>query len=225
MDYLYLLFLGVLDGLNICNLSLLALFISLSYSLGAERSTILILGTLYILGVFSSYMLLGLGMLTISLSIPTLSHLLTRVSTSLMIIIGAVNILSYFGVEILPLNRSSIISEKAITYMWKLGYVSSFVAGFLAGFHNLPCACTGGVYPAFISIIAGAPYSMLLLAIYNILFILPLAAILYIASSKKVIVGIRRWHQENKQKLKLLLGVTITFIGLLFLLLIFIGAP
>ncbi|MEN2974225.1 MAG: hypothetical protein ABDH32_01450 [Candidatus Caldarchaeales archaeon] len=135
--------------------------------------------------------------------------------------VGIANILSYLGLEVLPLNRSSIRRERAIMQMKRIGYGSSLTAGILFGLHNFPYVCTGGVYPTFISMITDAPYPTLLLSTYNILFIAPLAFILYITSTKKIMISIRRWHQMNKDKFKLSLGIVMVSLGLLFLLLTF----
>jgi cytochrome c biogenesis protein CcdA len=76
---------------------------------------------------------------------------------------------------------------KSINYMKKAGYFSSLMAGILAGLHNFPCACTGGVYPTFVSLIADTSNSILLLIAYNLLLIFPLVVILYVAADKNSI--------------------------------------
>lgn len=211
--------LGTLDGLNVCNLSLLLLFITIAYSTRASRWTILILGGSYISGVFVSYMLVGLGLLTLLINIPVIPHFLARISISIMIIVGSLNILTYFKLNPLPATISQSIGMRSINYMKKAGYLSSIVAGMLSGLHNFPCACTGGIYPTFISLIANTENSMLLLIVYNLLFISPLVLILYIAANKKILLKIRRWYQINNTLTKLIIGITMIIVGIALLLL------
>jgi len=219
----WLVLMGVLDGLNVCSLSLLALFISLMYSAGQGRRTILSLGVSYIAGVFAAYLATGLGILLLSVTLPAVPHLLARVGVSIMILIGASNILSYFGLGLLPLSMPSTLGARAVVFMRRVGLFSSAAAGILVGLHNFPCACTGGVYPTFIGLIATSSLKLAYLLLYNIFFISPLVLILYIASTKAITVRLRKWHQENKQRSKLIIGVIMVALGAFFLALIFLG--
>jgi cytochrome c biogenesis protein CcdA len=211
--------LGAIDGLNVCNLSLLLLFITIGYSTGASRRTILVLGTSYISGAFVSYMVVGLGLLTLSINIPFLPHFLARTGISIMIIVGLFNILSYFRINPLPHTISHSLGMKSINYMKKAGYFSSLMAGMLAGLHNFPCACTGGVYPTFVSLIADTSNSILLLIAYNLLFIFPLVVILYVAADKKIVLKIRRWHQTNSELTRLIIGIAMIMVSVALLIL------
>ncbi len=215
--------LAAIDGLNVCNLSLLLLFITIGYSTGASRRTILVLGASYISGVFISYMLVGLGLLTLSINIPVLPHFFARVGISIMIVVGLFNILSYFRINPLPPTISQSLGMRSINYMKKAGYFSSIIAGMLAGLHNFPCACTGGIYPTFISLIINTSNSITFLIAYNLLFILPLVIILYIAANKKIVLKIRRWHQTNSLLTKLIIGITMVSVSVVLLILLLSG--
>lgn len=216
--------LGALDGLNVCNLSMLLLFITMGYSARATRRTILILGGTYVSGVFISYTLVGLGLLTLSINIPVLPHFLARIGISLMILVGISNIFSYFMINIFPTNLSEVLGRSSINLMKKAGYFSSMIAGVLAGLHNFPCACTGGVYPTFISLIANANDSIILLVAYNLLFISPLVLILYTASNKKLLLKIRHWYQINRKLTKLFIGIIMIIVGVILSIFIALGS-
>lgn len=214
---------GFIDGLSICNISLTALFISLMYSTQLDRGTVMILGLSYVIGVFSSYLAVGLGLLAVSVSLSTIPHIITRVGVSMMLTIGVANILSYFGLRILPIGLSSFLGEKAVKIMKKVGFTSSAVAGVMVGAHNLPCACTGGIYPTFIALISDSTFKLLYLILYNLFFITPMITILLIASNKSVIFQVRRWHQQNKEKAKLTLGIIMIIVGVILLGLLYLG--
>jgi cytochrome c biogenesis protein CcdA len=215
---------GFIDGLSICNISLTALFISLMYSAQLDRRTVIILGLSYIMGVFSSYLAVGLGFLALSVSLPTIPHIITRVGVSIMLTIGLANILSYFGLKILPTGLSSFLGEKAVRIMKRVGFTSSAIAGLMVGTHNLPCACTGGIYPTFIALISDSTFKLPYLILYNLFFVTPMITILLIASNKSVILRVRRWHQQNKEKAKLTLGIIMIIVGVILLGLLYLGA-
>lgn len=214
---------GFVDGLSVCNISLTALFISLMYSAQLDRKTVMFLGLLYLGGVFSSYLAVGLGLLVLSLTLPTIPHLITRIGVSIMISVGMANTLSYLGLRIIPTGASSILSGKALSFMKKISYGSSLIAGIFVGLHNFPCACTGGIYPTFVALISNSSLKLPYLILYNIFYIIPMITILYIASSKSVILRVRKWHQQNREKAKLVLGLGMILTGLLLLGLIYLG--
>lgn len=222
-DIFGLTLLGFLDGLNVCSLSLLALFMSLMFTMNAERKLIVGLGATYIVGVFTSYLLTGLGILLFSLSIPTVPHLLARLGVSLMIFFGIANVINYFRPNTIKMMFMSRLGERAVGYMKGGSFTTSAVAGLLVGLHNFPCACTGGIYPTFISLVAGTDFQLFYLILYNLLFVAPLVIILAACSNKSVIVRFRKWHHQNAQRTKLILGITMVLVGVVILLTIVLG--
>jgi len=209
-------FMGVVDGLNVCSLALMALLISLMYNVNADRNNILLLGIAYILGVFFSYFLIGLGFLVFSLSLPP--HFFTKISVPIMISIGILNVMNYFHPGLAPSIPTKILSERAVKRMRVLTFPSVLAAGMLVGLHNLPCACTGGVYMTFISLIANAPFKMAYLILYDFLFVSPLIGILYTCSSKSLTLRLRRQYAENAGRIKLALGTIMILLSLIILL-------
>lgn len=224
MDVPSLLVLGVLDGFNVCSLSLLTLFLSLLYTANAPRRTILLLGGIYILSVFASYFLTGLGILLLAVNIPVVPHFLSRIAAAIMIFIGLANILNYVRPGLINLNFAPAVGRRAVTYLQGGGVASTAVAGLLVGVHNFPCACTGGIYPMVIALIAEVPLRIPYLLVYNLMFVLPLTAILYTCSSKTVTVKVRRWQQANRGKTLFVVGLVMVTAGFLILLAIALGA-
>jgi len=223
MDLLGFLFLGFVDGLNICSLSLFALLLSLLYSTKAQRGTIVSLGLVFVFSVYLSYFFSGLGIMVLSLSLPQIPHFLARLSVIIMLFFGAVNILNYFHPELTVISFPLKLGEKAVLSMKLLTVPSLLFAGLLVGLHNFPCACTGGIYLTFISLVAGSPLSLLYMLLYNIIFVLPLLLILSVCSSKPLILRFRRWQIEHAQEMKLVLGITMVSVSFLILFLISSG--
>ncbi len=75
----------------------------------------------------------------------------------------------------------------------------------------------------FISLVAETPFRIPYLVIYNLLFILPLAGILYICSSKAVTLRMRKRHAAKAETEKLAIGVAMVAVSLTVLGLIVSG--
>lgn len=226
MDPLPLISLGLIDGLNICSLGLLGLFLSLMYTTQTDRKTILGYGAVYIGSVFLSYLMVGLGATLLFITLPTIPHFLARIAAAGMLAIGIANIVNYLRPDTIPLKMESVshaLSSRAVRFMKAGGVPAVFAAGILIGFHNFPCACTGGVYMTFLSLIAGSPLKLAYLLAYNVVFIVPLAAIMIVFSSRKAIVEFRKMHARSASKTTLLLGTAMTTVGVLLLIAIGLG--
>jgi len=226
LDPLPLVSLGLIDGLNICSLGLLGLFLSLMYATQTDRRTILGYGAVYVGSVFLSYLMVGVGATLFFITLPAVPHFLARIAAAGMLAIGMANIVNYFRPGTIPLrmeSASQAISSRAVRFMKVGGVPAVFAAGILIGFHNFPCACTGGVYMTFLSLIADSPLKMAYLLAYNLVFIIPLTAILLVSSSRQAIVQFRKMHTRNAAKTTLLLGVVMAAVGVLLLIAIGLG--
>ena len=226
LDPLPLISLGLIDGLNICSLGLLGLFLSLMYATQTDRKTILGYGAVYIGSVFLSYLLVGVGATLLFITLPTVPHFLARIAAAGMLAIGLANIVNYLRPETIPMKMESVshaLSTKAVRFMKAGGVPAVFAAGILIGFHNFPCACTGGVYMTFLSLIADSPLKIPYLFAYNLVFIIPLATILLVFSSRQAILRFRRMHAENASKTALVLGIVMTTVGTALLIAIGLG--
>ncbi len=226
MDPLPLISLGLIDGLNICSLGLLGLFLGLMYATQSDRKTVLGYGAVYIGSVFLSYVIVGLGATLLFITLPTIPHLIARIAAAGMLVIGVANIINYYRPGTIPLMMTSVshaISARAVRYMRAGGVPAVFAAGLLIGFHNFPCACTGGVYVTFLSLIANSPFKIGYLLAYNLVFIIPLAAILLIFSSRKAILQFRKMHAANASKTTLILGILMTIAGIALIIAIRMG--
>jgi hypothetical protein len=226
LNPLPLISLGLIDGLNICSLGLLGLFLSLMYATQTDRKTILGYGAVYIGSVFLSYLMVGVGMTLLFITLPAVPHFLARIAAAGMLAIGIANIINYYRPNTIPLKIESVshaLSGRALRFMKAGGVPAVFAAGILIGFHNFPCACTGGVYVTFLSLIADSPFKIALLLAYDLVFIIPLTMILLAFSSRQALLRFRRMHAANATKTTLILGILMTTVGTMLLLAISLG--
>src|SRR3989344_6812490 len=83
---------SLVDSINPCAFSILIVSIIFLFGLGKVRERVLFLGLFYILGIFTVYLLIGLGLLQ-ALHIFNVPHFMSKVGAGLLILFGAVNIL------------------------------------------------------------------------------------------------------------------------------------
>lgn len=163
---------AILDSINPCTFAIYtSLLIMASTIHGKTRRQVKIVGLSFILGVFVAYYLLGLGFLAVLGFLDLISK-----------VIGLVAMV--FGLYLLLTNVSSRgckIEVKHLKYVRNAvnPYLAFIIGGFL-GLTLLPCS--GGPYVVTLTVMEKFKlpyyYEIILLTIYNTVFILPLALIL-----------------------------------------------
>src|SRR3970040_671534 len=92
------------------------------------------------------------------------------------------------------------------------------LGGFLIGLCTVPCS--GAVYLGVLSLLALQPTALLgysYLVLYNIVFVLPLAAILLLAASRPTLNRLAHWNFHHKEWVRLVLGSGVVVMGLVIL--------
>lgn len=215
---------GLLDGINPCAFAILLfftafLFITSRTSIEQTKRRILIVGSIYITGVYLAYLMLGLGIIR-TMMITPFPHLVAKIGGLLVILLGAVNIKDYFwpgrGFSLgMPTSRWKTVRS----WIRKSSVASSFITGLLVGLFEFPC--TGGIYVAILGMLAqkttfteGFGY----LLIYNIAFVLPLIVLLILASRRKVIqFSLEKWQQRHGKRVRLFSGLIMVALGVFLL--------
>ncbi len=207
---------ALLDSINPCAFSVLLITIAFLLSAGRERRDALRLGASYIAGLFVAYLLIGLGILQ-ALHFFGVPHFMGKLGAIAVIVFGILNLLSHFFPQInwLPgipagvhTNMASLIRQVSIPAV--------FLVGVLVALCEFPC--TGGPYLMVLGLLhdsqtylAGFGY----LIFYNLLFILPLVAILLVASHKTLLDKVNAWRKAETKKAKLIIGLAFVALGLL----------
>ena len=207
---------ALIDSINPCAFSILILTIAFLFSIGKLRSGVIEIGIAYILGIFLVYMLIGLGILQ-TLHIFDTPHFMAKVGATLLVALGLISITNQF-VPAFPIklriphgahNRMAELMEKG-------SLPSAFVLGALVGVCEFPC--TGGPYLMVLGLLhdqatrtAGLGY----LFLYNLLFILPLMVILFIAGDKSLIERVQAWKKRETRTMRLGGGAAMVALGLI----------
>jgi len=174
---LSIVFLALADSVNPCTFAVFTalLFISL-YSFGKMRTVAT--GFSFILAVFIGYYALGLGLVQILTAFPNIH----RALAVLGLVLGAFSIVSGIRPRFkspIPRSVRGFMEQRIIKSY--ASPVASFALGLVATFTLLPCS--GGPYLVGLGLISGLGEPIeayLLLALYNLIFAVPLAAILVI---------------------------------------------
>lgn len=217
---------GLVDGINPCAFTVLLLFITTltatlkagNQNVSALRGRLVGTGSIYIAAVFLTYLALGIGLLS-SFSFLTQQHLPARIAALIAVLLGLWMLKDYFLPETggrlqAPARLGSLAHQ-----MGKKATIPALIlGGFLIGLCTVPCS--GAVYLAVLSLLALQPTALLgylYLVIYNVIFILPLVAVLFAAASRPTLNRIAHWNLHHKEWVRLALGSGVVGMGLLIL--------
>src|SRR3989344_4078708 len=174
---------ALIDSINPCAFGILLLTIGFLLSIGRERRGIIKIGGVYILGLFTVYILIGLGLLQ-ALHLFNTPHFMAKVGATLLIALGGINLVNEFFPSFpvkLRIPRSA--HHKMAELVNKASLPTAFLLGALVGLCEFPC--TGGPYLMVLGLLydqgtylTGVGYLLL----YNLVFVLPLIVMLLIAS-------------------------------------------
>lgn len=211
---------ALIDSINPCAFSILLLTIAFLFSLGTLRSGILKIGGMYILGIFVAYLLIGLGILQ-ALHIFNIPHFMGKLGAALLVLMGLIDILNdLFPSFPIKLQIPHAAHGKIAELMRKSSLPAVFLLGAFVGLCEFPC--TGGPYLMVLGLlhdqqtyIRGFWY----LLWYNLIFVLPLVVVLFIASDNAVLEKVQTWRKQNIGKMRFISGLVMIALGLLIFLL------
>ncbi len=181
---------GLLDGINPCAFTSLIFLISYLRLLGKKGSEIIKIGSSFTFAVFLTYFLVGLGafrFIRMADSFTMISALIKYILGVVLLVLAALSFADWIrvkqgraGESILQLSANTkkrIHKVVRTSSRSSLVYLSSFAAGFLISLYEL--GCTGQIYlPMLVYMVKQEQWSALApLTLYNVAFILPLAAV------------------------------------------------
>lgn len=218
---------GLLDGINPCAFTVLLLFVTALLTTaqarnlegaGPLRARVIGLGSIYIASVFLTYLALGAGLLSTS-ALFTQRHLPARFGAVVAIGLGLWMLKDYFYPELgVRLGAPAAIAGWARASAQRATVPALVGGGVVIGLCTVPCS--GAVYLAVLSLLA-AQASVLAgfgyLVLYNVLFVLPLVAILILASARPALNRLAHWNLHHKERVRLTIGSGVVAMGLLIL--------
>lgn len=205
---------ALVDAINPCAFAVLILLVATVISAKGKKEGLLS-GILFSLAVFISYFLMGLGIYK-AIGAFNLPQIFSIVIGVIAILIGLANLKDFFWygkgfVMEVPFSwrpKMQAIIKRVTSPLGAMG------AGFLVSLFLLPC--TSGPYIVILGLLAqreDLARSVVLLAAYNLIFILPMVVItigMYFGIRAKRLEG---WRQRNIRLLHLIAGAIMLFIG------------
>ena len=213
-------FSALLDSINPCAFSVLLVTIAFLLTMGSTRAKVLSIGGVYIFGIFAAYLLIGLGLLN-ALHIFGIPHFMGKLGAAALIIFGAINLLN----EIIPGGTGIKLGIPAGAHrsmgklMNKATPLAMFLLGALVGLCEFPC--TGGPYLMILGLLHDASEyakGFGYLIIYNLIFILPLLAILLLAADQKLLLKLQEWKKAEMRQIRVITAGVMVLLGVLILL-------
>ncbi len=224
---------GLTDGFNPCAISTLIFFMSLLAVLKVGRRTRLLVGVSFIAASFAVYTGLGLGFLFAVRRVPHFGAFKHYVETAVGLCMVPLAALSFrdafrFGKSGSPDEVTLKIPRRVKARIHAvmrggLGLGGPVVSGALVGaaVTLLESVCTGqGYLPVLMYLVKAETsrlHAWLLLVLYNLLFVAPLAAVFVCFHRGMQINTLIAWSRRNLVAVKVLLGLFFSAVAILLL--------
>jgi cytochrome c biogenesis protein CcdA len=202
------------DSVNPCALSVLLLTIGFLVSLKKNpRQIILIAGT-YILGIFLTYIVIGLGVLQ-ALTFFGIPRAISHFGAIAIILVGIISLAERL-IPDFPIHLAipTFIKPQIAKLLNKGTYLAMFTMGIVVGLFEFPC--TGGPYLLILTLLhdqstffSGALY----LIYYNLIFVSPLVILLLTVSHPKLQTKVNSWKKSNSKRADIIASVVMIVLG------------
>lgn len=211
---------AAIDSINPCAIGVLILMVSVVLSGGGSVGRMLLLGGLYIFAIFLTYLLAGLGLMYFLAVIPLWVTEYLSISVGLLIILaGLVEVKDFFWYQKgFSLGIPPYFADKIHNLAKNVTIPGVILLGAFVAAVELPC--TGAPYLAIITILSlnFNFTAMLLLILYNIIFVAPLLFILLLVAGGVQLKSVEKWKQDSKGYMRLFIGLLLISLGWILIL-------
>lgn len=209
---------GLLDSVNPCAFAVILLLLAFLFTIRQSRGRILQLGLVYIAMIFVVYFAIGLGILR-AVRFSNDPHFVARAGSWILIALGGINLIEYFFPRFpIKLHMPRAAGVKTTEWLDKASFPATVGVGILVGLCTFPCS--GGVYVSIITLLNAKTtlgWGIGYLALYNILFVLPLIVILFAAGNRVTARRWAGWERENSKRIRLWYGLIMVALGIVML--------
>ena len=224
------LFAGFVDGFNPCAFSIVIVLAGILAVGGRRRRARLLGGTAFCVGSYLTYMAMGFGLLAAIRTLSSLDFIRDALFAALSISLAVLSALSLrdawrYHVARVPAVITLQLPDgvkRAIRAVAEASWAGPAVigTGLLCGFvvTLLDSLCTGQVYVPVLAMLARDTHSartFLLLALYNLAFIMPLVAVFVLAAKGADSARMSRWSKRNVVPSKIFLAIVFAVLAVL----------
>ncbi len=209
---------GLLDSVNPCAFAVILLLIAFLFTLRKSRARVLALGGVFIAMIFVVYFAIGLGILG-AVRLSDDPHFVARIGSWVLIALGLVNVAEYYfpGLPV-KLHMPAAAHERTQRLIRVATLPATVVAGVVVGLCTFPCS--GGIYVSVITLLNAKTtlaWGVGYLALYNVMFVLPLIGILLAAGNRVTAKAWASWEREHAAALRLGFGLAMVALGVVML--------
>jgi cytochrome c biogenesis protein CcdA len=214
---------ALLDSINPCVFGVLIFLLAYMTTVFKNKTRMLLAGIIYIVAVYITYLLIGIGILTVATS-TGLATSFYWFAALLAIAAGLFEIKDYFwygkgfSLQMLPggaerIKKMTKSFEKLETKHPILSLGLAFVLGIFVVFVELPC--TGAPYLAIIGLLTAGEFGsgIPLLLLYNLIFILPLIVIVGLVYFGHTSNALEKWRKKHRGLMRLGVGLFLLALG------------
>ncbi len=211
---------ALIDSINPCAIGVLILMITVLLGKKKNVRDMLFFGGLYITAVAMTYFIAGLGLIYFLSVVPLYVAEYISIAVGLFITVaGLLEVKDFFwygkgfSLQIPPKYAQKITKYAGNVSVPGVIFLGAFVAAV-----ELPC--TGAPYLAITALLS--QYfditALLMLILYNIIFVSPLIVILVAVALGKNITEFKKFKEENKGSMRLFIGLLLIAMGWLLIL-------
>jgi cytochrome c biogenesis protein CcdA/glutaredoxin len=208
---------ALVDGINPCAFAVLIFLLVTLLGIKTRRK-VLAAGIAYITAIFIFYFLSGLGLFA-AVQVAGASWILQVAGAGVSIIAGLLMIADSIRPGTTPWLSIPSSGKGIIERVMRHATVpAAFVLGLVVGVFELPC--TGGVYLAILSLLAGSmsiSAGLPWLFVYNVIFILPLVVILLAIYFGLPLDRLEEWRRGRRNLLRFATGVMMLALGIMII--------
>ncbi|MDP2939268.1 MAG: DUF1573 domain-containing protein [Candidatus Omnitrophota bacterium] len=230
---------GLIDGINPCAFTVLVFFMSFLAFVGYNKQQMFILGSFFILAVFITYLLIGVGLFELFRKLEVfalLSKIIYFLTAILALVLGIFSFYDWWIYkktkdperitlklpDIIKRQIHSVIKEKVdarrnVVLLKGAGFklaIAALSSGFIVSI--LESVCTGQLYLPTIVYVLGIEHlrlrAVLFLFLYNLMFILPLIIIFLFALWGMTSESFAKLAKTHLAKIKI--ATSAVFLGL-----------
>lgn len=218
---------ALLDSINPCVFGVLIFLIAFMTKMFKNPHKMLLGGLLYTAVVYVTYLLIGIGFLTFTVSFG-FSAAIYWVAAIIAILAGLLEMKDFFwygkglSLKMIPGadRRIKLYTQKIEKLHRKDSWFSYGAAALLGVFVVLvELPCTGAPYLAILAILGAGNYAqgLSLLLLYNFIFILPLFVIIGVAYFGKSSTVLEAWRMKHRGAMRLAVGIFLISLGALMI--------
>lgn len=205
---------GLVDGINPCAIGMMVMLLGYLLVFAKKPERVIKTGLLYIGTVFTTYLVVGLGLYSIvaKIDFSTGAKVLNWVVATILGIAGLIQFKDFLGIEKGPHLRIPTASKaRLMTLIEKVNYPATVLLGILVTLLETPCSLPIYVGTATILSQSGMalPLVVLYFLYYNFLFVLPLIVVLVVMWKGQKLVEMKEWEHKAKKWMHLSLAVVL----------------